>query len=74
MDILDPALDTRMDRSNHSVNRSRNISRTRFDPSASHMDSPSDSIPGHLLLVNLRSASQCQIAFLGHLDPDLDLV
>ena len=73
MDILDPALDTRMDRSNHSVNRSRNISRTRFDPSASHMDSPSDLIQEPPRLVNPRSESRCPIAFLGLLDLDLDL-
>ena len=72
-DILDPALDTRMGRSNRSVNRSRNISRTHFDPSASRMDSPSDLIPGPHRLVNPRSASQYPIAFLDHLDPDLDL-
>jgi hypothetical protein len=65
--------DTQKGRSSHSANRSRNISQTHFDLSASHMGSPSDLIPGPPRLVKLHSASQCQIAFLGHLDLDPDL-
>lgn len=72
-DIQGRCHDTPKDRSSHSANRSRNISQIRFAPSASHMGSPSDLIPGPPRLVKLRLASQCPIASLGHLDPDLDL-